>query len=342
MTVYLNDVAVAEALPVDAQGRFSTTVTLAEGQNEIQAAAANRSGMGPKSAPIYMSLDTSIPLPPNGFSGQTLSGGSIRLTWNASASTDVAGYNLHRAAQSFTETAQAVKVNSSLITGTQANDLPVGDGTWYYRVTAVSEAGNESGLSEEAQAVSDSIGPRAVSIQYTPQGNVDPVSGAMAPGRLDILLTVSEPLQSDPFFTITPEGGVPISVDLTYAADLTYAGFITITESTPTARAWAVFSARDVAGNRGTVIDEGQSILIDTDGPAVSRLVVLPLSPIQNDQQDPVTKTELIAEELQHPATCQDQENGDCRGLRHVQQVVHDIIRGGRLGGQPRCEGLSC
>ena len=89
----------------------------------------------------------------------------MHLTWNTSDSTDVAGYNLYRAALSFTETAQAVKVNSSLITGTQANDLPVADGTWYYRVTTVSQAGNESELSAEAEAVSDSIGPRAVSIQ---------------------------------------------------------------------------------------------------------------------------------------------------------------------------------
>ena len=86
-----------------------------------------------------------------------------------------------------------------------------------------------------------------------------------------------------------PEGGLPISVDLAESAELTYAGFITITENTPSARTWAVYSARDLAGNRSTVIDEGQSILIDTDGPAAGRLIVLPLAPIQNDEQNPVT-----------------------------------------------------
>jgi large repetitive protein len=81
----------------------------------------------------------------------------------------------------------------------------------------------------------------------------------MAPGRVDILLTVNEPLQTTPFFSITPDGGVPISINLTKNTDLTYTGFFTITESTPSTTAYAVFSGRDVAGNRGTEIGSGAS-----------------------------------------------------------------------------------
>jgi len=287
ITLYNNDLVVVEDLAVDAQGDFSTTLTLAEGQNKLEAQAVNRSGPGAKSSAVYAILDITIPAAPTGLSAASLAGGKIRLTWQAPPDTPVSGYNLYRASQGFSDKIAAVKVNTSLIPGTARDNLPGSDGTWYYRVTARNAAGNESDLSEEAAAEADGTSPRAVAVQYHPQGNVNPATGAMAPGRLDILLSVSEPLQSDPFFTLTPEGGVPISVDLTRSAPRTYTGFITITADTPSARTWAVFSARDLAGNRGTIIDEGQNILIDTDGPAVSRLVVLPLSPIRNDDQDP-------------------------------------------------------
>ncbi|CAB1059836.1 hypothetical protein D1BOALGB6SA_4601, partial [Olavius sp. associated proteobacterium Delta 1] len=289
VTFYRNDAVAGEPVEADMLGNFSAGLTIVEGQNMIEATAQNRAGAGPKSDAVYVALNTAIPSAPTNLAAETRSGGQIRITWQTPAASDIDGYNVYRHSLSFSTIADAVKVNSNLITAAAYDDLPPADGTWYYRVTTVSEAANESELSAEVAAESDSIGPRAVSIQYTPQGNVDPVSGAMAPGRLDIVLTVSEPLQSEPFFTITPEGGLPISVDLTIPANLTYTGFISISESTPSARAWAVFSARDAAGNRGTVIDEGQSILIDTDGPAASRLIVLPLSPIQNDEQDPVT-----------------------------------------------------
>lgn len=80
---------------------------------------------------------------------------------------------------------------------------------------------------------------------------------------------------------------MPISINPTKSTDLTYTGFFTITESTPSTTAYAIFSGRDIAGNRGTEIDAGASILIDTDGPAVNRLIVFPISPIKNNSQTP-------------------------------------------------------
>ncbi|RJP79798.1 MAG: hypothetical protein C4522_09325, partial [Desulfobacteraceae bacterium] len=284
---YINSQATGDQTTATAQGGFSFTLTLAEGQNSIQASAANASGTGPLSAPVVVTLDTTFPAAPASLSAETREGGIIRLTWLASASQGIAGYNLYRAAQSFTSPAGATKVNTNLITGTLYNDMPATDGLWYYRVAAVNQAQNQSDLSPEISAKSDSTGPRAVSIQYMPQGNVDPVSGAMAPGRVDIVLAVNEPLQATPFFSITPDGGVPISINLTKNTDLTYTGFFTITESTPSTTAYAVFSGRDIAGNRGTEIDAGASILIDTDGPAVNRLIVFPISPIKNNSQSP-------------------------------------------------------
>jgi RHS repeat-associated protein len=243
------------------------------------------------SAQVLVTLDTGMPSSPTGLSAEAKEGGVVKLTWQAPSETSVAGYNLYRAPNAFTAPAQAVKVNSSLITGTTYSDLPPQEGTWYYRVTTKDIAGNESAMSNEVSAESDSTAPRATSIGYTPQGNYDPVTQRMAPGMVNLVLTVSEPLQVTPFFSITPGGGVPISVELTKDTDLTYTGFFVISDTTPTGTAYAIFSARDLAGNRGTVIDVGASIKIDTDGPAVRRLVVLPDDPIQNDAQSPVSVT---------------------------------------------------
>ena len=116
----------------------------------------------------------------------------------------------------------------------------------------------------------------------------------MAPGTVNVVLTVNEPLQSAPYLSIAPDGGIPISVQLSKDTDTTYSGFFVITESTPSGAAYAIFSARDAVGNRGTEIDSGSVIQIDTDGPSVTRLAVTPLEPIQNDEQNPVTVTVII------------------------------------------------
>ena len=76
------------------------------------------------------------------------------------------------------------------------------DSTFYYRVISVSLADNESPLSEEAVALSDSIMPRVLNIDYTPAGNFDLQSGRMAPGVVQVHMSVSEPLMIIPFLSL--------------------------------------------------------------------------------------------------------------------------------------------
>jgi len=49
------------------------------------------------------------------------------------------------------------------------------------------------------------------------------------------------------------------------------------------------FSARDRVGNRGTGIEQGGSITIDTRGPVMTALTLTPAAPIRNDLLNPVT-----------------------------------------------------
>jgi len=289
--MFVNGTPAGDPTDVDGAGNFAIPVTLVEGTNTLTATAANRAGTGPESAAVAVSLDTTIPTAPTGLAAQAKAAGAVRLTWQPTTGIEISGFNLYRANTDFIDPAAAIKLNTALLTATTYDDLPPEDGTWYYRVTAETGAGNESDLSEPASVNSDSTGPRASAIVYTPQGAYDATSGRMGPGRVDVTLSLNEPLQTAPFLSITPEGGSPISVELTKTSDLVYTGFFTIDESAPTGTAYAIFSARDVAGNRGTEVDSGASILIDTAGPAVARLIVQPAVPIRTDQAAPATIT---------------------------------------------------
>ncbi|HSM75334.1 MAG TPA: Ig-like domain-containing protein, partial [Desulfobacterales bacterium] len=287
--LHLNGAPYGSPAAVDLQGLFNIRAALVEGENRLWATAENRAGIGPASPEVRLTLDTSLPRSPLGLSAQARAGGEVRLSWQIPPQETVAGFVVYRSAAPFAAFAAAEKVTAQPITDTVFDDLPPQDGTWYYRVAAVDAAANQSLPSNQAAAASDGTPPRALAILYTPQGNADPESGAMAPGKVLVDLTVSEALQVVPFLSITPEGGLPLAVELTQADETRYSGVFTIFESTPTAAAYAVFSARDLAGNRGTEIDEGASIAIDTDGPAVTRLTLTPPEPIKNDPDDPVT-----------------------------------------------------
>ena len=294
VVLYNNGAATGVVVAVDALGNFSTPLTLAEGENRLQAAAGNRAGHSEPCDAVLVTLDTTLPVSPSNLTAQAKAAGAVRLSWKAPVDTEVAGYNLYRAAGAFTTPQGAGKINASLVQANAFDDLPPSDGPWYYRVSTFDAAGNESELSTEAVARADATAPRASVIDYSPQGAFDAQTNTMAPGTVDVLLTVSEPLQSDPYLSIAPEGGIPIGVQLSKQTDTTYSGFFVISENTPSGTAYAIFSARDAVGNRGTQIDAGRVFQIDTDGPSVIRLLVTPPAPIENDENSTVTVTAVF------------------------------------------------
>lgn len=285
----LNGTQVAGPLALDANHQFQAQVTLAEGSNTLTAQAQNRGGLSPLSSTVSVTLDTQVPDAPLGLNAQSQENGQVLLTWNASVDSRVVSYAVYRAAAPFDTIDQAVQANTSPVTENRFTDLPSVDGTFHYRVVALNELDTVSAPSNAATAVADSLMPRALAIRYTPRGEHDPVSGRMAAGRVDVEVDVSESLITAPFLSLTPDGGVPISVELTAESDLLYRGYFNIGDLTPSGTAYAVFSARDHVGNRGSEIDQGATILIDTAGPAITALSVTPATPIRNDQLNPVT-----------------------------------------------------
>lgn len=76
---------------------------------------------------------------------------SVSLSWNASSSQDVIGYNIYRGVQSG---GPYSRINSVLNASTVYTDTSVVDGqTYYYVTTAVDSSNQESGHSNDAQAV---------------------------------------------------------------------------------------------------------------------------------------------------------------------------------------------
>lgn len=288
-----NGVVVADNLVPDSQQRFSTTLTLAEGENALvaQARYTDRTAWSDTSASRVITLNTEIPDAPTGVTATAAQQGQVYLSWNAVASssgaTPVKGYRVYRASTPFTSTTEAgvQLVNTSLLTATTYTDLVVADGAYVYAVTAVNQANNESALSARVSATVDSTGPKALSVTYTSSGPVDSASGRMAPGIVQLVVQFDEPLRNKPYFALVPNGGVPIPVELTkdYNDDQRYSGQLAITEATPSGQAYVVMSAHDQAGNRGTEVLDGARLLIDTDGPEATALALNPTDPLKVD-----------------------------------------------------------
>ncbi|MDX9762929.1 MAG: fibronectin type III domain-containing protein, partial [Desulfomonilia bacterium] len=294
VTVYLGGVSAGDPVAVGEGGTFSVRVTLNQGENHIRAAARNNAGEGPLSPVVVVTVDGSVPDAPQSLIAQAASGGAVKLSWYRPLNSAVTGYNIYRSSSSFAEKSQALKVNFLPVNTTSYHDLPSVQGTYYYRAACVNAVEVESALSNEASVTSDSVLPRAISVQYNPHGAYDEATGRFAPGIVDVTVNVSEKLEAAPFLSITPSDGVPILISLSRNSDLVYTGIFTISEHTPSGEAFAVFSAKDMAGNRGTEIDAGSSIIIDTEAPSVSRIELLPGTIIKNDQQNPVEVTVTI------------------------------------------------
>ena len=285
--VYLNDaVDPQEVIPQD--GSFSLYLALEDGENRVRAEAVNRAGIGPSSAEVTVVVDMTIPGAPENLVAQSREGGGIRLVWEAPDGDGIDYCDIYRATNPFLDPANAVKVNSGQVTGLTYDDYPAVEATYYYRVVGYNDAGSASEVSDQASAVSDRTPPSASQITYAPSGEYDEQTRTYGTGTVQVELTVSETLSATPFLSIAFQGGVSVSVPLAKTGALSYQGVFEITSGTPSGTAQAVFSARDLVGNRGTAINSGASILVDTDGPAVVQIVVTPPEPIENDSENPV------------------------------------------------------
>ncbi|TAL18393.1 hypothetical protein EPN96_01085, partial [bacterium] len=288
VSIYIGGQQKVTGVAVASSGGFSANADLTEGANQISASASNRAGESSMSNGINVLLDTSLPYPPSNLTAEAKEGGTIRLAWSEPSETAIKGYRIYASNAAFSSVSQATLINTSLVTSKTYNALR-NDGRWYFRVATVDNALNESELSNEAYAVADSIMPSAAIEYFFQPGKHDVASGRTTVGPVNVKVAASEELLTTPFLSITPSGGLPISIELRKTGELVYEGYFNISGTTPSGVATAVFSARDAAGNRGTNLTGGATITIDTSGPAVTALGLSPQSPIKNEESNPAS-----------------------------------------------------
>ena len=132
---------------------ISVPTTLSAGQTTSFAVTFKPAASGKAAATLSFSSDAA-----NAPTTQTLTGNgaaapqhSVALTWDASAGSSVVGYNVYRGSVSG---GPYTRINSALDAGTAYTDNNVTSSqTYYYVTTAVDGNGNESGYSNQTQAV---------------------------------------------------------------------------------------------------------------------------------------------------------------------------------------------
>ncbi|HEU5434860.1 MAG TPA: PKD domain-containing protein, partial [Telluria sp.] len=284
----LNGTAQGEWIAVVA-GRFTASLTLAEGPNRVAAMVRNNRGASTPGAEVVVTLNTTKPNGPSGLTAASQAQGKIRVTWTPSTDAASLGTVVFRSASPFDTVAQAARLTANPLAVNSFDDIPPADGSYYYRVASINDLGTLSTLSNSAQGLADASAPKALSIAYTSLGRTDPATGRIGQGRVDLVATVSEPLLVPPYLSIVPQGGTPIPVELAKTGNTTYAGSFLIDANTPSGIAHALFSARDAVGNRGTEIDAGATLTIETAGPVLSGIVLNPVAPIKNDTAQTIT-----------------------------------------------------
>jgi hypothetical protein len=130
---------------------LSFPVTILAGQSVPFTVTFTPQGAGATSGTLSFSSNASNSNPASLSGTGVAASHSVSLSWTASTSADISGYNVYRGTQSG---GPYSKINASLNASTGYTDSTVSDGqTYYYVTTAVNTNDQESGYSNQAQAV---------------------------------------------------------------------------------------------------------------------------------------------------------------------------------------------
>jgi hypothetical protein len=129
---------------------LSVPFTLAAGQSTTFSVTFAPKTAGSVSGSVTITSNAADSPTVETLSGTGTNAHYVSLSWAASTSTNISGYNVYR---SSTSGGPYTKVNGSLITSTSYTDTTVQAGqTYYYVATAVNSSNIESSYSNQAQA----------------------------------------------------------------------------------------------------------------------------------------------------------------------------------------------
>ncbi|MFH1725561.1 MAG: Ig-like domain-containing protein [Elusimicrobiota bacterium] len=248
----------------DGQASFADVNLGSEGLYTLTMVASDKKGVSQPSDPVDVTLDLGPPLPPDAPEAATLPGGKIRISWSLPAGETPSAYRLYRSLDSADLPAGGSPPAAFRITDDVAEtsyaDLPPQDGLFFYGISSLDTAGNESVLSEAVFGVSDQSAPSA---QMQLPGAVPP----LGPGDYAIELTVTETLAALPLVTLKPPGQSPVSIPVQAESPTRFTGTLTVTSAMAPGAALFGFQGEDLVGNTGTAITSGGSVTLDTRGP---------------------------------------------------------------------------
>ncbi|MCC7202037.1 MAG: right-handed parallel beta-helix repeat-containing protein, partial [Nitrospirae bacterium] len=250
-----------------------TNIALQEGASKFVATASDSVGVSTNSNVVTVVLDSGAPAAPVLLSATAIPGNGVDLAWKfADNGEHPSKFRVYRRASAFTDASQATLAANN-VTTMLYRDRSLADGTWFYALTGVDDAGNTSQLSNIISVTYDSTAP-TLAVSY---GSVPPVGA----GLLALTVISNEALVTAPGLTITPAGaGSPITVGLTRVDELTYTGSLNVTGATPSGTASVFASARDQAGNAFSGSPSGLQLVIDTRGPS-GPVSTSPVEPVQ-------------------------------------------------------------
>ncbi len=101
-------------------------------------------------APFNLVFDTTPPAAPTNLMASPQPG-AVQLEWTANTEMDLAGYRIYRSTSS--PVTKGTPINGTLTTPSYVDGAVTAGTTYYYAVAAVDTSGNESGLSNEVNAV---------------------------------------------------------------------------------------------------------------------------------------------------------------------------------------------
>ena len=288
--LFINEQEVAGPISLNDRLAFNYTLSLNDGVNNIQALAQNRGGASDKTAVITVTSDTNIPPAPVGLIASPGEAGLVRLKWDEGTNTNLQSYRIYRSSSPFSAPESADVLQDVRAEQNSFSDYPGSDGEFYYRVAAINFAKTVGELSNQANVGVDASGPKATNIVLASDNTQN---GVFGPGPLTLSLQVNEPLQGVPFLSYVQEGMSPVPVELTQNSDTEFEGTFVVDTNMQSAPVYFVFSARDLAGNRGSAIEQGSQFEIDVTGPLVTSADIAPQDPIRNDLNDTSVSVEL-------------------------------------------------
>ncbi|MEN8134500.1 MAG: CARDB domain-containing protein [Thermodesulfobacteriota bacterium] len=159
---------------------------LADGEYSYQISAVDGFGSESLLSPEEIAIvgDVTPPAAPENLLADPVAASDIELTWTANTEPDLAGYNIYR-----TTATDWQKINTSSVTANTYTDLGLQNAIYTYRVTALDNAANESGPSNESTATIErqlSLPPTNLTVSISAEGMasdlcwdspIDPVAG---------------------------------------------------------------------------------------------------------------------------------------------------------------------